>query len=180
MPMKRIVRLIIMLAVLLSLAGCDDKTFFPENTVMPPVMPFYGNAQVLEAPPELLLLYDGGSALAHLGTHSWNYDKGDGTWSGICVDALHPLDSQEYLQPVNAGSLYAEVQFADAPDSYTIRCWHESQWGSADAKAEEIAHYGNVFELKPGGYIYEVCATWEDDGGAYHGTAYYSLYVVTK
>jgi hypothetical protein len=90
---------------------------------------------------------------------------------------MHPLDCQDSLLPIGTENLYAELSFAVEPDSVSIRCWHDSQWGNYDAQAESVAHYGNVFELMPGGYIYEVTATWADDGGTFHGTAHYAFYV---
>lgn len=137
-------------------------------------------ADVLHTPPALTLFYHGGTVEAYLGTYCWNYDKGDGTWGGICADALHPLDCQKLLQPIITSELYAELQFAKSPDSITVRCWHDSQWGNSEARAEEITAYGSIFELKPGGYIYEISAAWNENGDACHGTAHYSFYVVAE
>jgi hypothetical protein len=131
-------------------------------------------------PPELMLHYNGGSAMANLGSHSWNYDKGDGTWGGICVDALHPLDSFENQEPCQAASRYLELEFAYPPDFMTVRCWHQSQQGRSDAPGEEIRLVGNVLELKPHGYIYEVVATWEEGNRPFYGSACYAFYAVVK
>ena len=43
---------------------------------------------------------------------------------------------------------------------------------------EQMSQKGNVIELKPGAYIYEVKAEWNTDNG-YGGTANYSLYLTT-
>lgn len=172
----KIMRKILLLVLVLSLAGCNVKNVPTESTGGLMVLPD-NDAVVCQTPPALTLMHDHGNTEAHLGTYSWNYDKGDGTWGGICVDAMHPLDCQDYLEPIGTESLYAELSFAVAPDSFTIRCWHDSQWGNYDAPADAVAHYDGVFELMPGAYIYEVAATWVDDGEGFYGTAHYCFYV---
>jgi hypothetical protein len=172
----KILRRIILLILVLSLAGCHMKTD-PEESTGGLTMAPADEPEICRTPPVLTLMHDRGSTEALLGTYSWNYHKGDGSWAGIEADAMHPLDCQDSLLPIGTEKLYAELSFAVEPDSVSIRCWHDSQWGNYDAQAEAVAHYGNVFELMPGGYIYEVTATWADDGGTFHGTAHYAFYV---
>lgn len=172
----KILHTIPVLLLVLSLMGCHLKTV-PTGSMPGLTVPSGDDAETCRTPPVLTLMHDHGSNEALLGTYSWNYGKGDGTWAGIEADAMHPLDCQDSLLPIGTENLYAELSFAVEPDSFTIRCWHDSQWGNYDAQAEAIAHHGNVFELLPGGYVYEVTATWNDDGEAFYGTAHYAFYV---
>ena len=47
-----------------------------------------------------------------------------------------------------------------------------------DAKEEKVTVNGNKLELKEGGYIYEVVATWTGENLAAEGTVYYGFYVI--
>jgi hypothetical protein len=172
--------IIILLAAALLLGGCQKPDPLPEWTGSGHLEPIFQEDPVLQSPPELMLLYDGGSTAAILGTHGWNYDIGDGTWGGICVDALHPLDSFMSLEPIETDSRYLELRFSYPPDSVTIRCWHQSQQGKSDAPGEDVYFVDNILELKPHGYIYEVVATWEEGNRPFYGSACYAFYAVVK
>ena len=71
-----------------------------------------------------------------------------------------------------------ELHFDVEPQDFTIRCWSDAYWGQMDAKEEKVTVNGNKLELKEGGYIYEVVATWTGENLAAEGTAYYSFYVI--
>lgn len=137
-----------------------------------------GKATVFTSPPELKLIFDGGSAPVNLGTHTWNYDKGDGTWSGICSDHAHPLDCEELVDPINLPNTQAKLTFVDDPDSISIQCWPDTLWGANTAESETVTAEGFDLQMKPGGYIYEVTAKWSNDGSVYHGTASYFFYAI--
>ena len=115
---------------------------------------------------------------ANLGTYSWIYDNGDGTQSGICADSSHPLEWQEFLVPMSTSDDTVELYFDVPPQSFTIRCWSDSNWGRVNAKEEKVTISGNKLELKEDGYIYEVVATWTGESLAAEGTAYYGFYVI--
>lgn len=71
-----------------------------------------------------------------------------------------------------------ELYFDVEPQEITIRCWSDAHWGQVDAKEEKVTIQGNKLELKSGGYIYEVVATWTGENLAAEGTAYYAFYVI--
>lgn len=130
-------------------------------------------------PPALKILDSTCLAIeANIGTYSWTYDNGDGTQTGICADSSHPLEWQEFLIPLSTSDLEVEFYFDVEPQDFTIRCWSDAYWGQMDAKEEKVTVNGNKLELKEGGYIYEVVATWTGENLAAEGTAYYSFYVI--
>jgi hypothetical protein len=140
---------------------------------------------VLEDPPNLTISTWNSSIEAMMGTTSWGYDKGDGTWSGVDIDCLHPLDSKEFMPALqitpspysSKSSLDAALFFDIAPDAITVCCWSDIHWGNISAESEDISVRDFTIELKNGGYIYEVFARW-DSSDKYEGTAYYSFYAV--
>ena len=43
---------------------------------------------------------------------------------------------------------------------------------------EKVVSQDGAFYAKPGGYVYEIVATWEDTGLGYHGSANYYVFIV--
>ena len=130
-------------------------------------------------PPALKVLDSTCIAIeANIGTYSWIYDNGDGTQTGICADSSHPLEWQEFLVPMTTSDDTVELNFDVAPQEFTIRCWSDANWGKVNAKEENVNLSGNKLELKDGGYIYEVVATWTGENLAAEGTVHYGFYIV--
>ena len=130
-------------------------------------------------PPALKVLDSTCIAIeANIGTYSWTYDNGDGTWTGVEADSSHPLEWKEFLVPMTTSDDTVELYFDVEPHEFTIRCWSDAYWGQVDAKGETVTIQGNTVELKSGGYIYEVVATWTGENLAAEGTAYYAFYVI--
>lgn len=130
-------------------------------------------------PPVLLITDDSGNtSKANTGTYSWTYDNGDGTWTGVEADSSHPLEWQEFLLPMTTSDDTIALYFDVEPQEFTIRCWSDAYWGQVDAKEEKATIHGNKLDLKSGGYIYEVVATWTGENLAAEGTAYYAFYVI--
>lgn len=119
-------------------------------------------------PPELIVVSDDGNVNAQLGTYSWEWDNGDGTKTCICSDSSHPLDWN--MEPFITSNGTVELDFGVWPEELTVRCWPEAERGNPSAEAEAVALNGNTLELKPGGYVYELIASWEQ------GTGYYGFY----
>jgi len=142
------------------------------------------NDAVLKEPPALTISISDKNIEAMRGTSSWMYDNGDGTWSGVESDSVHPLDNstKEYMPKLMLTSselsstvAVCSLWFDTFPDETTIRCWEERQWGDTSAESEPVSVSNFTMELKDGGYIYEVIATW-NSSEKYNGKAYYSFY----
>ena len=164
------------------------------------------NDTVLENPPDLIVQCGSESVEALKGTSTWQYDNGNGTFTGVSSDSMHPLQAKEFMTPLNIiptpyshiDPLLAYLQWDVTPDKVTVRCWSEDCWGQygsyEDTSEEievqkldiEIAHGSNetqrtadyTIRLKEENHIYEVVAEW-NSSVKYFGTAYYSFYTKT-
>lgn len=98
--------------------------------------------------------------------------------SNTIADAQHPLYCQDTLEPINVSGDYVKLAFEDDPDSIEIRCWPDTAWNSNTAESEEVNCYGAAFDLKQGGYIYEITAKWDENETSHHGSVNYYAYIV--
>lgn len=119
--------------------------------------------KVYDHPPGLTLVWDGGSAQAQPSSYSWNYGKGD--MVGVDADCPHPLDCD--LEPITTG-MQVELVFAEKPTSVRVTFWEPNV--QTQEPGEEIPLEGSVLTLKPGSYVYAVCAQWEKSEKPYYGT----------
>jgi hypothetical protein len=134
--------------------------------------------------PPMLTLGIGNDSKEFAATgYSWNYATGDG---GMAVSITELTDAQklkEGLVMLETTQTEAIIDFEEWPDDLTIRCWSDSQFGSPNAASEAVMTWNaNRFTLKPaisGGYIYEITACWNDDGGLHHGTATYYICIAS-
>lgn len=128
-------------------------------------------------PPALYVESAGVSVEALLGTYSWHYPNPDGTATGINADSPHPLDCRDMLNPIQAPGATVTLRFAEEPFAVkSIRCWSDAHWNDSSAADEELTAKGYELELKPGGWIYEVLAEWNE--AEYGGTASYVFYAI--
>lgn len=169
--MKRIGSFLLAVMLLFSMAGC---------TAHPPGS--NGSSKPTAQEPPALKITDGSGQeiTASLGTHEWNWDKGDGTWTGVCADSTHPLEWQEFLTPLTTQAETIELTFAVQPQSFTVHCWSDAQWGNVNAIQERVSVTGNTIQMQEGGYVFEVIATWTGENLAAYGTACYGFYVVRE
>lgn len=124
-------------------------------------------------PPKLMI---GSVGQAVTGTYQWSCAMGDGTWSHVCADSAHPLQMEKQLEALSPGNPWVDMNFEVFPDEYTVRCWPGSAFGDTEAKSEAMMVWNNSIQLKMADYIYEVTATWKDNGSGYYGTATYVFY----
>lgn len=130
-------------------------------------------------PPALKILDNSGNSVeAVKGTYSWMYDIGNGLWTGVEADSAHPLDFQEFLIPMVTASDTATLSFDVEPQDITVQCWRDIHFGNAQASGEHIPVDENSLQLKPGAYIYEICANWTGENLAAAGTAHYCFYAI--
>jgi len=163
-----------------------------------PVMPI---AAVKEPPNGILITPEGETALAAGGYH-WHCQLGNGLAEATIADqACRPLP-KEMLKPVTISDKHAETVYAPvpgsnsyaptnclgyflkvswdvSPTSVTYTCWPEEIWQKQNTQEESVVFLNDfAFYAKPGGYIYEIAATWDDTGLGYHGTANYYVYII--
>ena len=152
-------------------------------------------------PPECTLITPEGEAALRAAGYSWFCTLGNGLEEAVIADqAGRPL-SKESMELVFISSQYAESVYAPvpgsdayaptnslgylvklnweaAPSSVTYTCWPEAVWQDSGTPEEFVASYEDFFfYAKPGDYVYEIIAQWEDTGVGYHGTANYYVYI---
>ena len=174
--MKRLLSIALAVVLILLMSGCtvqkETGQTIPSESEGP-------TEPSITEPYELKITDSTGQGItADLGTYEWNWDKGNGTWTGVCADSSHPLEWQEIQVPLVTSDDTVELNFAVQPNSFTITCWSEEYWGDTDAVAEIVNRTGNTIELKDGGYIYMVQAQWGGEGLSAYGNAIYSFYAV--
>ncbi len=167
----------------------DDKIVIPQTE------------GAFKKPPEGTVITPEGQTAIHAAGYSWFCMLGNGLEEAVIEDqAGRPL-SKESLNPVMISSKYAETVYAPVPrsDAYaptnslgylvkltwetepssiTYSCWPETVWQKENVPEETVVSQDGAFYAKPGGYVYEIVATWDDTGLGYHGTANYYVYIV--
>jgi len=152
-------------------------------------------------PPAGTIRTPEGDAALRLGGYDWIFSLGNGLENATIADQAGRPIPKEVLPPVTIGSQFAETVYAPVPgsDTYaptnslgylvklawevepttvTYACWPESVWEKENVKEESVVSQDGAFYAKPGGYVYEIVATWDDTGKGYHGSANYYVYIV--
>ena len=168
----------------------DDKIVIPQTE------------GAFKKPPEGTVITPEGQTAIHAAGYGWFCMLGNGLEEAVIADqAGRPL-SKESLDPVIISSQYAETVYAPVPgsDAYeptnslgylvkltwetepssvTYSCWPETVWQKENVPEETVVSQDGAFYAKPGGYVYEIVATWDDTGKGYHGSANYYVYIVS-
>ena len=84
------------------------------------------------------------------------------------------LPEKDVYEPTNCLGYFVKLHWERMPDSFSVTCWPDTVWED-DSTPEEavVTHENAAFYARPGRYVYEITATWEDDGTGCHGTARY-------
>lgn len=168
----------------------DDKVVIPQTE------------GALKKPPAGTLRTPEGDVPLMSAGYSWTVEHADGTATATIADqAGRPLPKGS-LKPVTINSKYAETVYAPVPgrDTYAptnshgyllklnweadptsvaYTCWPDTVWLDSNTPEESVVSQNNLsFYGKPGGYIYEITATWADTGPGYYGTANYYVYII--
>ena len=170
-------------------AYMDDKVVIPQT-----------EAEFKEPPVGTIRTPEGDADL-RLGGYDWIYSLGNGLDNATIADQAGRPIPKEVLTPVTISSQFAETVYAPVPgtDTYaptnslgylvklawevepttvTYACWPESVWAKENVEEESVVSQDGAFYAKPGGYVYEIVATWDDTGKGYHGSANYYVYIV--
>ena len=167
----------------------DDKVVIPQT-----------EAEFKE-PPAGKIITPESEADLRVGGYSWIYSLSNGLDNATIADQAGRPIPKEVLSQVAIGSQFAETVYAPVPgtDTYaptnslgylvklawevepttvTYACWPESVWVKENVEEESVVSQDGAFYAKPGGYVYEIVATWDDTGKGYHGSANYYVYIV--
>lgn len=171
--MKKLICLALIVGLLFSLAGCASSGNAPGGVGSSTS----GQEPILKEPPTLEFSDDESTANAMGGGYSWSYDNGDGTWTSMIADGLHPLDCGGYMVLFTACSDTLKLTFAREPESFTVCCWPDSALGDWENATEQpVTTDGGTIPLNQGGYVYQVTAQF--DAPNFRGTAYYCFHVL--
>ena len=179
--MKKLITLIAAMAVLLCLAACSADVA-PDDQLKLENEPAIDNGQdqsvsCLKEPPAARLLYGYGSAPLSLAGYVWHYPIETGAMSGTKADGLHPLDPEACMEPVSVSGELVKLTFEYMPDSVQVRCWPDTT-EDTNAQPETVNCSDYAFDLKPGGYIYEIVASWKEKENTHFGTAHYYVHIL--
>ena len=180
--MKKLFAFLLITVMMLSMVACsskvapDDQLAFDNEPTVDNEAGTQSHA-VLKEPPDAELLYGYGSVPLRIAGYIWHYPTADGTMSGTKADGLHPLDTEAVMEPILVTGALAKLTFTDMPDTVQVSCWPDTA-KNTDAVPESVTCYDNAFDLKPGGYIYEIVASWEQSETGHYGTARYHIYIV--
>jgi len=130
----------------------------------------------VSSPPELFVLTAEGTSIQALsGTYSWRWADENGQLHVIKADALHPLESQEFLSLVETAGSSIQLQFDTSthgvPYHISAQCWSDSYWDHIGVAGQPLTVYDDQIPLQEGGTIYEITAKWNS------GVVHYAIYV---
>ena len=165
--MKKLLSLLLPLALALSLAACGEKS---------------ADEAARQTPPTLTVTSANAcSVTLKSSSYDWTYPQGLQSMTVIACGA-HPLDETsrditpvlEMPFTVSAAYFYTvTLDFGDnSPDSVSLRCWPSDAWGSTGMPSETVTAQrqdNGTFcaELPQSDGIFAVDALWDDSSATY-------------
>ena len=165
--MKKLLSLLLPLALALSLAACGEKS---------------ADEAACQTPPTLTVTSANAcSVTLKSSSYDWTYTQGLQSMTAIACGA-HPLDeTSRDITPVlempfteSAAYFYTvTLDFGDnSPDSVSLRCWPSDAWGSSVMPSETVTAQqqdNGTFraELPQSGGIFAVDALWDGSSATY-------------
>lgn len=165
--MKKLLSLLLPLALALSLTACGEKS---------------ADEAARQTPPTLTVTSANAcSVTLKSGSYDWTYPQGLQSMTVIACGA-HPLDETcrditpvlEMPFAVSAAYFYTvTLDFGDnSPESVSLRCWPSDAWGSTGMPSETVtaqAQDGGTFraELPQSDGIFAVDALWDTSSATY-------------
>lgn len=153
-------------------------------------------------PPQGLVITPEGESPLLCNSYAWFYRKNGEITEAKVADAAFGPPPATALPPVTIDSKYAETVYLPIPGTDTYeptntlgykikfywdaqpsrvecKCWPDTYWKNTTTDPESLPFDPlNIFYAKNDGYIYELTATWDDDGSGFYGTATYYTYIL--
>ena len=93
--------------------------------------------------------------------------------------AYLPAEGSTVYEPTNLLGYFVKLHWDAYPTSVTYTCWPDTVLTDPTTPEKVVAVQDSLtFYAYPGGYIYEITATWEDHGEGYSGKASYYVYII--
>lgn len=140
-------------------------------------LPIIQTNEIYRKPPALTLYYGTGSMLLDFAGCNWYFRQEDGTVSAPIGDRVDMPMLQNSLEALWVDAESAKLSFALEPDELSFTCWPYEDWVKGQADSHTVNAFENSFALRPGGWVYGIRATWNDNGRGYYGTAEYYIYI---
>lgn len=165
--MKKLLSLLLPLALLLSLTACGEKSADEAARQTPPTLTVTGANAC--------------SVTLKSSSYDWTYTQGLQSMTAIACGA-HPLDETsrditpvlEMPFAVSAAYFYTvTLDFGDnSPDSVSLRYWNDACWGDTEAQAETLSAQRQddgtyTVEMIPSVGIFAVDALWDGSSATY-------------
>ncbi len=165
--MKKLLSLLLPLALLLSLTACGEKS---------------ADEAARQTPPTLTVTSANAcSVTLKSSSYDWTYTQGLQSMTAIACGA-HPLDENfrditpVLEMPFTASAAYfytVTLDFGDnSPDSVSLRYWNDACWGDTEAQAETLSAQRQddgtyTVEMIPSVGIFAVDARWDGSSATY-------------
>lgn len=165
--MKKLLSLLLPLALLLSLTACGEKS---------------ADEAARQTPPTLTVTSANAcSVTLKSSSYDWTYTQGLQSMTAIACGA-HPLDETSrditpvLEMPFTASAAYfytVTLDFGDnSPDSVSLRYWNDACWGDTEAQAETLSAQRQddgtyTVEMIPSVGIFAVDALWDGSSATY-------------
>lgn len=174
-----------------------DGTLFFDG--VPVETPYEEPEPIFDSPPNGWIFTPDGKFKLAKGGRNWTYKQDNGEYLSVIadqagrpmeqrfmetvtIDGKHletvyaPVPDSDIYEATNSLGCLLKLDFEAQPDSVTLTCWPDTVWQDSNAQEEDvISHEGTSFYAKPGGYVYEITASWNQ--GNYYGTANYYVHM---
>lgn len=176
-----------------------DGDVFWDGSPQYPVMPI---ADTFKKPLQGTLITPEGEFTLTTGGYHWSCRTDDGLMQATVADqagrplpessvtpvllsskyaetVYAPIPGREGYAPTNSLGYLVKLHWAAEPSSVTFTCWPDTVWQKANTPEEAVVSLdSHSFYAKPGSYIYELTACWEDVGLGYYGEVTYYIYII--
>ncbi len=134
---------------------------------------------LLVAPPELVIRWDDQEVTVKSENYSWEYQDETGAKRLSAAGTARPMSEWKGDITLTTGAEALQLSWLMEPDTVTVRCYSTAR--SSDTWNVEFPAEleGNILTLNPDCQIYEITATW-DNNGYWGGEARYDICIMPE
>ncbi len=134
---------------------------------------------LLVAPPELVIRWDDQEVTVKSENYSWEYQDETGDRRLSAAGTARPMSEWKGDITLTTAAEALQLSWLMEPDAITVRCYSTAR--SSDTWNVEFPAEldGNILTLNPNCQIYEITATW-DNNGYWGGEARYDICIMPE